>query len=220
MSKKEKLFRLPGGTIAYLETNKVEKILRDKGLDKAGDVQQFHTANVLRRIKRYMPFVTGMTYKVTVAQTDISKPEIVTNTPYAEYLFYGKKMVDTKTGKPGFMTPEGWRTRKGSVKARTSGNLVYNRTKNPQAGPRWDKALSVAEGKAMAAELQRYINRKAGKKITTYSATVAAITKNTHPLHQGQASGSAGLPRKGIYESKAKNIRRLRLRAGSIHGIE
>ena len=164
MSKKEKLFRLPEGTIAYLEMNKVEKILKNKGLDKAGDVQQFHTANVLRRVKRYMPFVTGMTYKVTVAQTDISKPEIVTNTPYAKYLFYGKKMVDAKTLKPGFMTPEGWRTRKGSVKVRTNIPLEYNHSKNAQAGPRWDRALTAAEGKAMEADLQRYIDRKAGKK--------------------------------------------------------
>ena len=81
MKVKTQLFRLPSGTVAYLEMNSVGKILKDKGLDAAGDVQQFHTANVLRRIKRYMPFVSGMTYKVTVAQTNIKKPEIIT----AEY---------------------------------------------------------------------------------------------------------------------------------------
>lgn len=140
------------------------QIIKRLGLVATGEVQRFHTQNVLRRIVKYMPYTTGATIKLTQAQTDISKPEIVTNTPYAKYLFYGKKMVDAKTGKPGFMTPEGWRTRKGSVQARTSGNLVYNRTKNKQAGPRWDRALSAAEGKAMAADVQRYIDRKAGKK--------------------------------------------------------
>lgn len=160
MRTKTELYRLPDGTIAYLEMNPVGQILKDKGLDAGGDVQKFHTANVLRRIKRYMPFVSGMTYKVTVAQTDINKPEIVTDTPYAKYLFYGLVMIDPKLGVAGFMTPEGWRSRKGSVKVRTGRNLVYNRTKNPQAGPRWDKALSAAEGKAMAADLQRYIARK------------------------------------------------------------
>lgn len=160
MRSKTELFRLPGGTIAYLEMNSVGQILKDKGLDAGGDVQKFHTANVLRRIKRYMPFVSGMTYKVTVAQTDISKPIIVTDTPYAKYLFYGKVMIDPKTGVAGFMTPEGWRSRKGSIKVKTTRNLVYNKTKNPRAGPRWDRALSAAEGKAMAADVQRYINRK------------------------------------------------------------
>ena len=160
MKVKTQLYRLPDGTIAYLEMNSVGQILKDKGLNETGDVQQFHTANVLRRIKRYMPFVSGMTYKITVAQTNIKKPEIVTNTPYAKYLFYGKVMIDPKLGIAGFMTPEGWRSRKGCVKVRTGRNLQYTRTKNPQAGPRWDRTLSANEGRAMTADLQRYLNRR------------------------------------------------------------
>ena len=161
MAKKEKLYRLPGGTIVYLEMNSVQQIMKDKGLDPGGDAQRFHTANVLRRIKRYMPFDSGMTYKVTVAQTDISKPYIVTNTPYAKYLFYGKKMVNAKTGKGPRMIPGvGLRYKKGAVLKATSADLKYNRTKNPNAGPRWDRALAAAEGKAMAADLQRYLKRR------------------------------------------------------------
>lgn len=160
MRSKTELFRLPNGTIAYLEMNPVHQILKDKGLDAGGDAQKFHTANVLRRIKRYMPFVSGMTYKVTVAQTDISRPYIITDTPYAKYLFYGKVMVDPKLRIAGFMTPEGWRSRKNVPKVRTNRDLQYNKTKNPNAGPRWDRALSAAEGKAMAADLQRYLNRR------------------------------------------------------------
>lgn len=160
MKTKTQLYRLPDGTIAYLEMNPVHQIIKDKGLDAGGDAQKFHTANVLKRIKRYMPFVSGMTYKVTVAQTDINKPEIVTDTPYAKYLFYGKVMIDPKLGIAGFMTPEGWRSRKGCVKVRTGRDLQYTRTKNPQAGPRWDRALSANEGRAMAADLQRYLNRR------------------------------------------------------------
>lgn len=160
MRRKTLLVRLPDGTTATLEMKAVNEIIRSKGLDKAGDVQQFHTANVLRRIKRYMPFVTGATYKITAVQTVISKPEIVTDTPYAKYLFYGKKMIDPQINASGFLTPEGWRSRKGSVKVLTGENLNYNRTKNPAAGPRWDRSLSAAEGEAMAADLQRYINRR------------------------------------------------------------
>lgn len=160
MITKTELFRLPNGTIAYLEMNSPTKIIADKGLDPGGDAQRFHTANVLRRIKRYMPFVSGMTYKVTVVQTNINKPEIVTDTPYAQYIFRGKKMVDPVTGAAGFMTPEGWRSRKGVPKVLTNEDLEYNRTKNPRAGPRWDIELSTAEGKAMAGDLQRYMNRR------------------------------------------------------------
>lgn len=136
------------------------QLIRKKGLDARGDVQMFHTQNVLRRIKKYMPFVSGATYKITVTQTVISKPEIVTDTPYAKYLFYGKVMVDPKTHAAGFVTPEGWRSRKGCVKVLTGRNLTYNRSKNPSAGPRWDRALSAAEGRAMAADIQRYMKRR------------------------------------------------------------
>ena len=160
MANKTQLYRLPGGTVAYLEMNPVHQILKDKGLDPGGDAQKFHTANVLRRIKRYMPFVSGMTYKVTVAQTDISKPYIITDAPFAKYLFYGKVMIDPKLGVAGFMTPEGWRSRKNCVKVLTGRNLQYTRTKNPNAGPRWDRALVAAEGKAMVADLQRYLKRR------------------------------------------------------------
>ena len=85
-SKKEQLFRLPDGTIATLEMHSVSQILKDKGLAAGGSVQMFHTQNVLRRIIKYMPLRSGMTIKVTIAQTDIHKPYIVTNTPYAGML--------------------------------------------------------------------------------------------------------------------------------------
>ena len=38
--------------------------------------------------------------------------------------------------------------------------LDYSKTKNPKAGPHWDRAVTAAEGKAMTADLQRYIDRK------------------------------------------------------------
>lgn len=136
------------------------QLIKEQGLAHDGDVQKFHTKNVLGRIKRYVPFVTGATYKLMEIQTDINKPEIILEAPYAYYIFYGRKMIDPKINASGFMTPEGWRSRKGSVKVLTGEPLKYNRTKNPKAGPRWDKALVAAEGDALVADLQRYIDRR------------------------------------------------------------
>lgn len=144
----------------YLKMNPVSKIMKDKGLVADGDVQAFHTQNVLRRIQKYMPYRTGATIKITIAQTVIHKPKIVTDTPYAKFLFYGKLMVDPNTGAAGFRTKNGWRSRKGVPKVRSNRDITYTKTKHPLAGPRWDRALSAAEGRAMAADLQRYINRK------------------------------------------------------------
>lgn len=149
-----------GGATVELTMKSANEIIRAKGLDPGGDLQAFHTMNVLRRIKKYMPFVSGALYKITQIQTDIRRPMIVTDAPQAKYLFYGKKMIDPKINAAGFMTPEGWRSRKGSVKVLTSSPLSYNRNKNHKAGARWDKALSAAEGKAMAEDLQRYADRR------------------------------------------------------------
>lgn len=142
----------------YMPTSK--RLIQRKGLSASGRVQMFHTENVLKRIKKYMPYRTGATYKITVAQTNIAKPEIVTDVPYGKYLYYGKVMIDPKTGVAGFMTSEGWRSRKYCEKVLTDRDLQYTRTKNPRAGPYWDRTLSACEGKAMAADLQRYLNRR------------------------------------------------------------
>lgn len=138
-----------------------QKLVQSKGLGNDGAVQMFHTQNVLRRIKRYMPFLTGATYKITTAQTDIRKPEIVTDVPHAIYLYLGKAMVNAKTGKgPAFIKGVGYRYRKGTKLRRTGRNLVYTKTKNPDAGPYWDRTLVAREGAALTADLQRFINRR------------------------------------------------------------
>jgi len=137
---------LSDGTRIYLRMNPIDKILRDKGLAPGGDVQQFHTQNVLRRIIKYMPYRTGATIKVTIAQTDISKPQIVTDVPFAKYLYYGKAMEGS------------------APKVVTDRDLVYTETKHPQAGPFWDRALVAAEMPVLQRELQAYIDRKAGKR--------------------------------------------------------
>lgn len=123
----------------------VNQILKAKGLTAGGDVQRFHTQNVLRRIQKYMPYRTGATIKLMIAQTDINRPEIVLDVPHGRYIYHGKAME----GAP--------------PKKVTSRDLHYTKTKNPLAGPYWDRALKANEMPAMQADLQRYVNRKAGK---------------------------------------------------------
>jgi len=124
----------------------VRAILKAKGLTVDGDVQRFHTSNVLRRIVKYMPYRTGATIKLTQTQTVVNEPRIITAAPHAKYIYFGKVMV----GSP--------------PKQVTDRDLKYTKTENPQAGPFWDRALVAAEGTAMRNDLQRYVNRKAGKR--------------------------------------------------------
>ena len=127
---------------AKLIMNPTDRIIRDHGLDVAGDVQMFHTQNVLRRIQKYMPYRTGATIKKTIADTDIRKPYIETNVPHGKYLFYGKAMEGR------------------APKTVTDRDLEYTLTKNPRAGPFWDRALVAAEMPMLQRELQAYINRR------------------------------------------------------------
>jgi len=125
-----------------VELHGAREIIRRKGLAPGGAVQRQHTANVLRRIVRYLPYRSGKTIKQTIIQTDISRPEIVTRTPYAKYIYHGKVMV----GK--------------APKRVTDKPLEYTKDKNPLAGPRWDRRLVSAEGKLLARELQSYLDRR------------------------------------------------------------
>lgn len=147
-----------------VNSHPVEEILRRKGLDVNGDVQQFHTANVLRRIVRYMPYRTGATIKLTQAQSPVSQPEINTFVPYARYLHEGKVMVNAATGKgPGVIPGVGPRWRRGTQLKATDRPLKYTTTKNPEAGPRWGERLKAAEHDAMLNDLKDYVKWRDGK---------------------------------------------------------
>lgn len=143
-----------------IKNKSISQMLAEKGLSAGGDVQSFHTNNVLRRMIKYMPYRSGQLIKLTIAQTDIHGTEIITEAPQARAVYHGKVMVDPKTGAAGFLTSNGWRSRRGVSKVPSNRNMVFTTTKNPQAGPYWDRRLMAAEGKAITQDLQRYINRR------------------------------------------------------------
>lgn len=122
----------------------VNTILTRLGVNTAGDVQMQATRIINQRITRYMPFRTGVL--ATKLKHIKSPTEIEVLGPYARYQYYGKVMV----GSP--------------PKVVTDRDLRYDMTKNPKAGPFWDRRMMAAEGKQIAAEMQAYVNRKAGKK--------------------------------------------------------
>ena len=141
----------------------VQSIMDRLGVTAKGDVQQFHTANVRRRIQRYMPFRSGATIKTMVIQSPVDEPFINVIGDHAHYIYEGKVWVDPVTHAAGFLTANGWRSRKDVAKVKTDRDLDYDKSKNPEAGPHWDRHLVAAEGKQMQAELQAYVDRKAGK---------------------------------------------------------
>lgn len=145
-----------------VEMKPVDTILTRLGVDKNGDVQMQVTRIINNRITKYMPFRTGV---LSTKSKRIKSPtEIEIAAPYALYMYYGKVMVNSKTGKgPAFIPGVGYRYRKGTVLKATERDLNYDLTKHPKAGPFWDRRMMASEAAQIAHDIQVYVNRRGGK---------------------------------------------------------
>lgn len=169
-------------TKVTVEMAPVRQVVSRLGVAQDGDVQMFITEMVSHRITRYMPYSSGVLATKTKflggipnhpkknehmadKKVRITKPtEITVLGPYAHYQYMGKVWEDPKLHEAGFLTENGWRSRKYVPKVETGRKLTYDTSKNERAGPFWDRELIAAEGAAMAADVQEYVDRKAGKK--------------------------------------------------------
>ena len=142
-----------------VEMKPIATILVRLGVDKNGDVQLYLTTVIKNRMIRHMPFSSGtMATKLTFVK---SPTEIEVSGPYAMYQYYGKVMVNAETGRgPALIPGVGYRYRRGASLKVTNLDLQYDKTKNPRAGPFWDRALMANEGKAIAADVSKYARRK------------------------------------------------------------
>ena len=120
----------------------VNTILTRMGVKPDGDVQMFVTNTVNRRITRYMPFRSGAL--ATKLKHIKSATEIEVLGPYARYQYYGKAMDGP------------------APKLLTDRDLKYDKTKNPLAGPFWDRRMIANEGAQIADEARRYVS---GRKV-------------------------------------------------------
>lgn len=137
----------------------VRVLMQKKGLDANGAVQKFHTNNVNNRIGKYMQ--AGNNAVMATKKKMIKSPtEIIVLGPYAKMQYFGKVMIDPKINAAGFMTTEGWRSRKGSVKVVTSRDMVPYTGKHRLAGPYWDRRLLAAEGPVMKEDIVRFVKNR------------------------------------------------------------
>jgi hypothetical protein len=145
-----------------VEMKPVDTILTRLGVGKNGDVQMQVTRIINNRITKYMPFRTGV---LSTKLKRIKSPtEIEVAAPYALYMYYGKVMVNSETGKgPAFIPGVGYRYRKGTVLKATERDLNYDLTKHPKAGPFWDRRMMASEAAQIAHDIQVYVNRRGGK---------------------------------------------------------
>ena len=142
-----------------VEMKPISTILTRIGVNKTGDVQMQLTRIVNKRITRYMPFRTGaLSTKLKYIK---SPTEIEVVAPYARMMYYGKVMVNSKTGKgPAFIPGVGYRYKKGTILKATDRDLKYDTTKHTEAGPFWDRRMMAAEKDAIVSDVQAYVRRK------------------------------------------------------------
>ena len=148
-------------TVTY-EMAPVQEMLKKLGLNKDGAAQMELTRSVASRIGRYMPRRTGdlTDHKIHI----VSPRSIWIDGPYARYLYFGKVMINAKTGKgPRKIPGIGLRWPEYAKLKETSRPLQYDKSKHPQAGPYWDRRLVAAERDAIVADVQDYIARRRGK---------------------------------------------------------
>lgn len=132
------------------ETWLAEEILKD--------TDKFVPALTKSQANRAHPDIKRM-----VDRTHIEGSTVIYPGPYARYLYYGKKMVDRKTGKGPmrFADKNGIemiRFHKGAKLVPTNENLKFNKSVNPKAQSHWfeaSKALNAERWVASAAKIVR-----------------------------------------------------------------
>ena len=80
---------------------------------------------------RSSPYVPALTNSLD-NRTRVEKDAVIYPGPYARYLYYGKLMVDPKTGSSY--------AKAGAVKVVTDKNLIFNKSVHGQAQSRWFEA--------------------------------------------------------------------------------
>lgn len=111
-----------------------EELKKKLGIAPGGHVQKVIDAAVIRECFPYVPFDEGVLAGSANTATEIGSGEVVYDTPYARYLYYGEvygpNIPITENGIiTGYWSPK--------EKFPTGEKLEYSTEKNPKAGSHW-----------------------------------------------------------------------------------
>lgn len=126
------------------------------GIQKGGPVHKFFTNTCYKHMDKYVPYREGNLRSIV----DVATDTITYESPYARYMYYGKKMV-MDNGKSAYYSPDyGFWSEPGGQKHLTDEDLVYH---TPGTGPYWDKKMVSAEMSEVVKEVQDYVKTHGGK---------------------------------------------------------
>lgn len=108
--------------IEYAVAFDLQSCIRKLGLEEKGRIQQATANEVLRLSGPYVPFATG---DLQASGHVENQSEVVWNTPYATYMWNGIVYEDPDLHCAGFLTDNGWFSRKGTQKVPTERTFEY-----------------------------------------------------------------------------------------------
>lgn len=143
--------------MSYFVVDKIQ--LRDWGLETnlaaaAKKAEHAVAVQAAKDTSKFVPFLTGSLKNRTQVKDNL----IIYPGPYARYLYYGKRMVNAKTGKgPGFIEGVGYRWRKGTKLRPTSQDIqLAHEGIDPHAQSHWfevSKGENLDKWKRIAQEV-------------------------------------------------------------------
>lgn len=136
-----------------VNTDGIEDLKRQIDI-RANRAEKIVATQVMKDTEKYVPALTGSLSQ----RTHLEGSDIVYPGPYARYLYYGKRMVNSATGKgPAYIPGVGYRFPKGATLRPTNEDLNFSKSMHPLATSHWFEA-----SKAM--NLEKWI-RVAGRAI-------------------------------------------------------
>lgn len=123
------------------------------GIEPNGRIQRFFQNTCYKAMDQFVPKDNGDLRRIV----DLNDPNyIIYESPYARYMYYGKKMV-MSNGKSAFYSPDyGFWSKKGEPKILTNVDLVYH---SPGTGSHWDERMWAAKDQEVIMQVQNEINR-------------------------------------------------------------
>ena len=133
-----------------------KEFIKKCGVGKGGYVQKAVDAAVIRECFPYVPFDEGILAGSANTATEIGSGEVVYDTPYARYLWYGEvygpNIPIVENGEiVGYRSPP--------EKYPTGRSLQYNTDHNPLAGSHWCERAMADHKKDVLEEAQHAANR-------------------------------------------------------------
>ena len=122
--------RRRNGLVMSVDLPSIGKTRQKLGVGKNGHVQKYVTDIVFKRLKPYMPKLSG---ELRSSAKVASSTKITVSSIYARVQFFGV----TKSGRP----------------------FNYGILGGAKVGSHWDRRLVADEGKAIVADVNRYVRR-------------------------------------------------------------